>query len=58
MIGLQFNYFADENLNWIGLDDWTYDELTLNGGSLNHEIQLSSGASINIRFERIDYQRI
>lgn len=59
VIGLQLNYLAEENLNWIGLDDWTYDELTLNDdGSLNHEIQLSSGASINIRFERIDYQRI
>ncbi|MDT8975715.1 hypothetical protein RQP50_05605 [Paenibacillus sp. chi10] len=59
VIGIRFDYLAKENLNWIGLDDWTYDELTLNDdNSLNHEIQLSSGTSIYINFQRIDYRRI
>jgi hypothetical protein len=59
VISFQFKFQAEESINWIGLDDWIYDEITsFNNESLNHEILLSSGAIIIINFRRIDYQRI
>lgn len=49
-------YYAQDR--W-GLGDWGYDELTAKDEKyLSHEIQMHSGAAIEIIFTRLDYKRL